>query len=747
MRPLVLILVALILTPIPHLSAANDWWNPSWRFRVSVTVDSPGNYWFYLKDLEKRLYLNDTVDPTTFRMISPSGRQVDIGLEYAREMKLRGWEGNEAVYEAKGELTFMTFGPDSWVGTTVRGSDLINFRGLIVRGSGSFTVEVKDVVFPNYLGSSTINSSKVKAIYIPLKAADEVRSYRIQFRGRGRVRDVWLVGGPLKVGFRAGEAGIYRLYFDTAGEDLFWPLIKVKGTELKVSEPEGFHIIPEMGRHFEDEAELKVKVLGNLTPVKVFYRIDYGEEKLMSPLEGYWVARIDVKREAWDGRHIIRFRAVEEGGRDVSASLVVRFMAYVNGTSVDPERDSFRFVVFGDNRPSGGVEQPDIFKQLLEHALSQNPDMVFDTGDVVYSGEWEEYQELVKVISKVERPFFIAKGNHEVHIGKEGYGNFREFFGKDYYSFNFGNSHFIILDANQLGYKYRMPPEEVEWLEKDLGEVNAEHIFVFIHQPIYKYAHGLEDPELEKRLKSLMERANVDCVFQGHEHMLYSGEENGVRFFITGGAGAELDGQYPNETLAFHYVVVDVKGEKVSYRVVRPPVLEVFSDEYSDRELYEVMGRTQPYAKVRVNGHEVQVTRTGTFTDTVRLSPGTNEIAVEARMNGTVLKKVVKVRYTPRVKASLDKGSYSPGEPVTVKLSCGNSGRGVVRVGNLTLATDNGTVVFRAPDKGVPIMVASENCKPVYLELKISQGPPVYLIAVSAIALALALIAIRKKGK
>ncbi len=740
MRSLVLAFLIILLTSPLQVNSVNEWWNPSWRFRISVKVDKPGSYWFILKGLEEKLYLNETVNPTTFRMVSPSGKLIDLKLQYANKMALGGWEGNEAVYRSNGLFSFLTFGPDSWVGTTVRGSDLSKFDGLIIAGSGSFNVEVKDVVFPNYLGRGSLNSSELATLYIPLKEADDSRSYRIQFTGKGEIKGAWLVGGELRVGFRADEAGTYWLYFDTRGEGLLWPLTEVEGIEVAPSEPEGFHMIPEMGRQFDKVAELKVKVLGNLTPVKVFYRLDHGEEKLMAPSGDYWTSKIDVRREAWDGRHVITFRAVEVSGRDVTTSVVVKFMAYRNGTSVEPGRNSFRFVVFGDNRPSGGAKQPEIFKQILEHALSQNPDLIFDTGDVVYSGEWKEYQEFVRVISEVERPFFIAKGNHEVHIGKKGYENFREFFGKDYYSFNFGNSHFVILDANQLGYKYRMPPEEVNWLEKDLKANDREHTFVFIHQPIYKYYHGLEDPDLEKRLKSILEKAGVDCVFQGHEHMLYYGEENGVRFFITGGGGAELDGQYPSENLAFHYVVVDVNGSEVSYRVVRPPVLEVFEDEYSDSEVYEVMGRTQPYAKVRVNGKEVQVTKTGTFTYETKLSPGVNEIVVEAEMNGTSLRKVVKVRYTPKVKASLDKDRYSPGDVVTVTLSCGPSRSGVVRVGELVLSTENGTVRFRAPNEGTPILVASQGCRPVYLELKVSQEFPAHLLAIALIVLALMLV-------
>ncbi|MGD8398851.1 MAG: metallophosphoesterase, partial [Anaerolineae bacterium] len=65
----------------------------------------------------------------------------------------------------------------------------------------------------------------------------------------------------------------------------------------------------------------------------------------------------------------------------------------------------------------------------------------------------------------------------------------------------------------------------------------------------------------------LMVEMDVDDVFAGHIHAYAQGERDGVRYYITGGAGAPLySGDHPN---AFHhYLRVTVRGEELTVEVI-----------------------------------------------------------------------------------------------------------------------------------------------------------------------------------
>ncbi len=127
------------------------------------------------------------------------------------------------------------------------------------------------------------------------------------------------------------------------------------------------------------------------------------------------------------------------------------------------------------------------------------------------------------------------------------------------------------------------------WLENDLTTTVKPHIFVFVHPPLYPTGPHLGesldiDIEVRDRLAALLTEHQVDAVFCGHEHFYSSFEYRGLMQVTTGGAGAQPLYDYADlEDLteeneygysldeitrwkavkAFHYVVVEVKGNEV----------------------------------------------------------------------------------------------------------------------------------------------------------------------------------------
>ena len=197
-------------------------------------------------------------------------------------------------------------------------------------------------------------------------------------------------------------------------------------------------------------------------------------------------------------------------------------------------------------------------------------------------------------------------GNHELKNGSEpngrggnGENNFRQVFvdklpgiGQSYFSFDYLNSHFIVLDtAWQTG----TGPKEAElkpgtrqwkWLTKDLAgaRLRSQHIFIFGHKPPLSpfhsggpdtisnisstYGSSWKDPKAAAEFIRLTSDYKVDAVFSGHIHMYNRLNVRGVSYFIAAGAGASLYAP-PEKGGYYHYLRCHVEGKKVSFEVVK----------------------------------------------------------------------------------------------------------------------------------------------------------------------------------
>ncbi|MCL6518903.1 MAG: PQQ-binding-like beta-propeller repeat protein [Armatimonadetes bacterium] len=100
------------------------------------------------------------------------------------------------------------------------------------------------------------------------------------------------------------------------------------------------------------------------------------------------------------------------------------------------------------------------------NALTPKPAFVILTGDLVNVGSnIEEYENYVRAISRFKIPFFNVFGNHDACRGEDRLANYHKFLGPDYYSFNVGDYHILVIncldfDANNV---------QKEWIAKDLA--------------------------------------------------------------------------------------------------------------------------------------------------------------------------------------------------------------------------------------------------------------------------------------
>ncbi len=242
-----------------------------------------------------------------------------------------------------------------------------------------------------------------------------------------------------------------------------------------------------------------------------------------------------------------------------------------------PPSDNFSFAVMGDNKNSFKI-----FKKMLKDIDNGRCAFAVDAGDLVFDGEKEKYRIFYNMIKNEKTPFLAAVGNHD--IGEGGAENYFDIFGKFYYSFDYRNSLFIILDdANEE----RIDAAQMKWLEEQLQK-NYQHKFVFLHVPPFdprpELSHSLSDKQNAQEFMDLMEKYKPDIVFTSHIHAYFDEMRNGINYVITGGAGSELWGTDPDHYFN-HYVKVEVNGDKISKEVIRFPSVDY---NWFDRFFYNI---------------------------------------------------------------------------------------------------------------------------------------------------------------
>jgi len=226
---------------------------------------------------------------------------------------------------------------------------------------------------------------------------------------------------------------------------------------------------------------------------------------------------------------------------------------------------AFSFAVFGDS-----CDGHQIFNDLITKiGRDKTIALVVNLGDFASTGQQAQYNEFKKTVSRLKIPVYNTLGNHDGIYG--GWKIFRKMFGPSYYSFDYDNSHFIVLDN---AFKESFDRDQFEWLKRDLTLSRADHKFVFMHKPVFDPSTIYKDYIMSGRavteeLMGLFQKYKVDYVFAGHIHGYAKSKRDGVTYIVSGGAGSPL--RLPPEFGGFyHYVKIEVDGSKVNDKIIRP---------------------------------------------------------------------------------------------------------------------------------------------------------------------------------
>ncbi len=209
------------------------------------------------------------------------------------------------------------------------------------------------------------------------------------------------------------------------------------------------------------------------------------------------------------------------------------------------DENSFRANIVGDpqipNEKAIGFFRESIVPDLIR----TNADFNLFLGDIA-DNNLGIYPLFEASVEPIGNPVYTVFGNHDVNYHSPGNEwkaeTFRSHFGPDYYAFNVGKTHFIVLNSvNYFGWNSKenkrgsyfggIDDTQFEWLEQDLNLVgNDTQIVLVTHIPMVPKYFNKEDLS---KLKNLLNNKKHVTHLSGHLHCFESWKLNEGKWAIT----------------------------------------------------------------------------------------------------------------------------------------------------------------------------------------------------------------------
>lgn len=211
--------------------------------------------------------------------------------------------------------------------------------------------------------------------------------------------------------------------------------------------------------------------------------------------------------------------------------------------------DAFSFIQYTDSQNAHWNEnlrnEAQFAADTLKHAQAVLPDagFVLHTGDFVEIAEVED--EWVDLLGKSQESLLKTSlvpvaGNHDEYAIANGIifpTKFNEHFnvasagkidGGSYYSFDYNNAHFVVLNTNdnKNPAKKALSEAQLAWLYDDVKKARANGatwIILTYHKPLFsKGYHALQDEDVQRVRDEFMKAIDdldIDLALQGHDHV------------------------------------------------------------------------------------------------------------------------------------------------------------------------------------------------------------------------------------
>ena len=222
----------------------------------------------------------------------------------------------------------------------------------------------------------------------------------------------------------------------------------------------------------------------------------------------------------------------------------------LSSSNSSSSNSNFNFAAAGDFGCNENTEE------TIDNIVSKNPEIVLALGDLSYAHSAECWIELMEPLEEIT---MITLGNHDFSYNRfEEITSHYELDPPYYYSFNYGNVHFLSLATDEFDYQENS--EQYQFVVEDLktasSNPNIKWIVAFYHGPIFTENSDMDYETLRDIYAPLFDQYKVDLALQGHVHnyhrsfpLQYNEEDpedpiinsNGTIYTVVGSAGATLE--------------------------------------------------------------------------------------------------------------------------------------------------------------------------------------------------------------
>ncbi len=289
-----------------------------------------------------------------------------------------------------------------------------------------------------------------------------------------------------------------------------------------------------------------------------------------------------------------RFYAPLNDGKSGEASMFFQLQEIT-----EPEDDHLFFLLADPQTEDAGEMQRFLDETVPDVSATRAlwPDLQafgIGCGDLMWDN-LELFPQYEEAVRRMEIPFFQVVGNHDLDLKatthEESSRTFQDHFGPDYYSFNRGAVHYVVLNdvfwhgRSYIGY---VGEEQLKWLEADLNLVEpGRTVVVALHIPLQSTAGARGgDPtalrtnvQNRERLYRMLEPYNVH-VLSGHTHECEHIQQGNVMEHVHGAVcGAWWTGPVCYDGAPCGYGIYEVRGEEVrwQYKATGRPLSEQLS--------------------------------------------------------------------------------------------------------------------------------------------------------------------------
>jgi len=205
---------------------------------------------------------------------------------------------------------------------------------------------------------------------------------------------------------------------------------------------------------------------------------------------------------------------------------------------VNRNPDHFQFVIVADRT---GGHRPGVFADAIGKVNLLQPEFVICIGDLIegYTEDKQDlqkqWQELDKLVTQLEMPFFYIPGNHDISnaVMLE---TWKRRYGRPYYHFLYHNVLFLCLNSESEPFEKSgfLSKQQLEYFQQILTQhQNVRWTLVFMHKPLWEMK-----PAVWAKFEALLGDRKFTA-FAGHKHQYSFREKDGrkyIRLATTGGA-------------------------------------------------------------------------------------------------------------------------------------------------------------------------------------------------------------------